>query len=142
MPHKFRDLIVWQRSMEMVTDVYRLSARFPSNEQFGLTSQLRRAAVSIPLNIAEGSGSDSPNEFKRFLDIALKSTYETMTAVEIGQRLGYLKQQECADLLSQTDHIAAMIVGLTNHQRSLPGYKAMREDPPEYTTTLEADVDD
>ena len=58
MPHKFRDLIVWQRAMELVTDIYRLSGKFPSNEQFGLTSQLRRAAVSIPLNIAEGSGSD------------------------------------------------------------------------------------
>ena len=142
MPHKFRDLIVWQRAMELVTDVYRLSARFPSNEQFGLTSQLRRAAVSIPLNIAEGSGSDSPNEFKRFLDIALKSTYETMTALEIAQRLGYLKQPECADLLNQTDHIAAMIVGLTNHQRSLPGYKAVREEQFEYIITPEGDVDE
>ena len=142
MSHKFRDLIVWQRAMELVTDVYRLSSRFPSNEQFGLTSQLRRAAVSIPLNIAEGSGSDSPNEFKRFLDIALKSTYETMTAVEIAQRLGYLKQQECAELLSQTDQIAAMIVGLTNHQRSRPGYKPVREDAAEYITTPDAEVDE
>ncbi len=142
MPHKFRDLIVWQRAMDLVTDIYRLSGRFPSNEQFGLTSQLRRAAVSIPLNIAEGSGSDSPNEFKRFLDIALKSTYETMTAVEIAQRLGYLKQQECANLLSQTDHIAAMIVGLVNHQRSRPGYKPVREDAAEYITTPDANVDE
>ena len=142
MSHKFRDLIVWQRAMELVTDVYRLSSRFPSNEQFGLTSQLRRAAVSIPLNIAEGSGSDSPNEFKRFLDIALKSTYETMTAVEIAQRLGFLKQQECAELLGQTDQIAAMIVGLTNHQRSRPGYKPVREDAAEYITTPDAEVDE
>ena len=65
-----------------------------------------------------------------------------MTAVEIGQRLGYLKQQECTDLLDQTDHIAAMIVGLANHQRSRSGYKPVREDASEYITAPNADVDE
>ena len=86
MAHKFRDLRVWQQAMDLVTDVYRLTQRFPQHEQFGLTSQLRRAAVSIPLNIAEGAGSESPKEFKRFLDIAMRSTYETMTAIDIAVR--------------------------------------------------------
>ena len=78
MPHKFRELMIWQRAMDLVTHVYLLSRQFPQDELFGLTSQLRRAATSIALNIAEGAGGSSANDFKRFLDIALKSTYETI----------------------------------------------------------------
>ncbi len=66
MSHRFRDLIVWQRAMQFVTQIYVLTRDFPQHELFGLTSQLRRAAISVPLNIAEGAGSDSSNEFKRF----------------------------------------------------------------------------
>ena len=87
--HKFRELKVWQRAMDFVTGIYRVSARFPHPEQSGLTSQIRRAALSIPLNIAEGAGADSDAEFRRFLSYALRSTYEVMTALEIAQRLGY-----------------------------------------------------
>lgn len=115
MAHKFRDLHVWQQAMEMVTDVYRLTRGFPQHEQFGLTNQLRCAAVSIPLNIAGGAGSDSTKEFKRFLDISRRSTYETMTAIEIATRLDYCEQAAVLTLLDQVDHIAAMIVKLTRN---------------------------
>jgi four helix bundle protein len=111
--HKFRELKVWQRAMDFVTEIYRVSARFPRPEQFGLTSQIRRAAVSIPLNIAEGAGAGSDAEFRRFLSYALRSTYEVMTALEIAQRLGYCSPEKTQELLDEADEIAAMIVGLS-----------------------------
>ena len=85
--HEFRELKVWQRAMDFATEIYRVSAGFPRSEQFGLTSQIRRAATSIPLNIAEGAGAGSNAEFRQFLSYALRSTYEVMTALEIAQRL-------------------------------------------------------
>ncbi len=111
--HKFRELKVWQRSMGFVTEIYRVSAEYPKAEQFGLTSQLRRAAVSVPLNIAEGAGSNSKADFQRFLGYALRSAYETMTALEIAHRLGYCALERNQTLLAQADEIAAMLVGLS-----------------------------
>jgi len=111
--HKFRELKVWQRGMGFVTEVYRISANFPHTEQFGLTNQLRRAAISIPLNIAEGAGAGSNKEFQRFLSFALRSTYEVMTALEIAERLGYCKDDELKPLLDEADEVAAMTVGLS-----------------------------
>ncbi len=89
MAHKFRDLSAWQQAMDLVTDVYHRLQRFPQHEQFGLTSQLHQAPISIPLNTAEGVGNESPQKFNRFFDIAIRSTYETMTAIEIAVRLHY-----------------------------------------------------
>lgn len=111
--HKFRELKVWQRAMDFVTEIYRVSARFPRSEQFGLTDQIRRAAISVPLNIAEGAGAGSNAEFRRFLSYALRSTYEVMTALEIAQRLGYCSLEKTQELLDEADEIAAMIVGLS-----------------------------
>jgi four helix bundle protein len=99
--------------MDFVTEVYKVSASFPRAEQFGLTSQIRRAATSIPLNIAEGTGCGTNPEFQRFLGYALRSAYEVMTASEIAQRLGYCSPDETQALLSEADQIAAMIVGLS-----------------------------
>ena len=111
--HKFRELKVWQRAMDLVVEVYHLTQTFPSSEQFGLISQLRRAAVSISLNIAEGAGSGTDPEFRRFLRMALRSCYEVMTGLEIGRRLGYCDDQQVNALLQEADEIAAMIVGLS-----------------------------
>ncbi len=111
--HKFRKLRVWQRAMDFVTEIYKISSRFPKSEQFGLTSQIRRAAISIPLNIAEGAGAGSNSEFQRFLNYALRSTYEVMSALEIAEKLGYMKVEEPIPLLDESDQIAAMIVGLS-----------------------------
>ncbi len=111
--HKSRELKVWQRSMDLTVEVYHLTQTFPSSEQFGLISQLRRAAVSISLNIAEGAGSGTNPEFQRFLRMALRSSYEVMTGLEIGCRLGYCDDQRMNILLQEADEIAAMIVGLS-----------------------------
>ncbi|MES0350353.1 MAG: four helix bundle protein [Desulfobacteria bacterium] len=109
--HDFRKLEVWKRGMGFVTEIYRISAGFPQTEQFGLTNQLRRAAISIPLNIAEGAGSSSEPEFRKFLSYALRSTYEVMTALEISQNLGYSSSEKMAGSQDEADEIAAMIVG-------------------------------
>ena len=111
--HKFRELKVWQRAMDFVTEIYRASAKFPRPEQFGLTSQIRRAAVSIALNIAEGAGASSNAQFRQFLSYSLRSTYEAMTALEISQRLGYCPSERTQALLDEADEIAAMTVGLS-----------------------------
>jgi four helix bundle protein len=111
--HKFRELKVWQRAMDFVTESYRVSATFPGSEQFGLTSQMRRAATCIPLNIAEGAGSGSNAEFCQFLSYALRSTYEVMTALEIAQRLACCSLDKTQELFGEADEIAAMIVGLS-----------------------------
>ena len=111
--YRFRELKVWQRAMTFVTEIYKMSREFPRSEQFGLTSQIRRAASSIPLNIAEGAGAGSNAEFRRFLSFSLRSTYEVMTALEIAQRLTYCSPEKTRVLQSEADQIAAMIVGLS-----------------------------
>ncbi len=85
----FRDLQVWQRSMELTLVVYRLTQKFPREEVYGLTSQLRRCAVSIPSNIAEGQGRLNTREFKQFLGIARGSNCELQTQLEIARKLGF-----------------------------------------------------
>lgn len=112
MAHRFRELKVWQDSMLFVKEVYTFTQDFPKEELYGLTSQTRRAALSIPLNISEGAGNESGKEFARFLGFALRSTYETMTAIELAARLGFANQERCHSLIKQADHIAAMLVGL------------------------------
>ncbi len=84
----YRDLQVWQRSMELTVLIYKLTASFPREEVYGLTSQLRRCAVSIPSNIAEGQGRLNTREFKQFLGIARGSNCELQTQLEITRRLG------------------------------------------------------
>lgn len=84
-----KDLKVWQESMELVIQIYKISNGFPNHEIYGLSSQIRRAAVSIPSNIAEGAGRKSNKEFMQFLFISLGSLSEVETQLEISQRLGY-----------------------------------------------------
>ena len=86
----YRDLEVWQKAMSFVEDVYKAVRTFPREEQYGLADQIRRAAVSIPSNIAEGFGRDSNAEFLRFLSISRGSLYEVSTQLEIARRIGYL----------------------------------------------------
>ena len=98
--------------MSFIEVLYRVTQKFPTRETYGLTSQLRRAAVSIALNIAEGSGSDSDVEFRRFLTIALRSAYEVMCGVEVASRLQYCVAQDSNDLLLKCNELSAMITGL------------------------------
>ena len=96
-----------------MTEIYKASGNFPRSEQFGLIGQIRRAAISIPLNIAEGSGAGSNTEFQRFLSYARRSAYEVMSALEIAKRLGYCRDEKLNNLLEESDEIATMIVGLS-----------------------------
>lgn len=110
MPVKsYRDLRVWQSAMELVTDVYCLTNKFPKNEDFGLTSQVRRAAVSVPSNIAEGHARVSDKEFYRFLSIALGSLAELETQLMISEKLGYSSSENIQDMLSRSDQIGKQI---------------------------------
>ncbi len=109
---KFRKLTVWQRSIKFVTFIYEITSKFPNEERFGLVNQIRRAAVSISLNIAEGSGTGSDAEFIRFLKMAQRSAYEVLAALEIAINL---KMTALAGLQSaslEVDELSAMIGGL------------------------------
>ena len=89
MGDSYRDLLVWQRSIQMTIAIYRLTVSFPKEEQYGLTSQLRRAAVSVASNIAEGYGRGTRGEYKQFLGMARGSNYEVQTQLVITRELGY-----------------------------------------------------
>src|SRR3989338_7486480 len=90
----FRDLRIWQNGKVLVVEIYKLTDKFPRSEDFGLTSQMRRAAVSIPANIAEGFNRDQPKEFKRYLHIALGSSAELETFIEIAKELKYISSEQ------------------------------------------------
>jgi four helix bundle protein len=109
----YRDLRVWKEAVEFVKDVYVLTSRFPANEIYGLTSQIRRAAVSIPSNIAEGQGRNSPKEFRQFLGIALGSIGELETQLIISGKIEYLSQNELSPLLNRLDDFRKMLKSLS-----------------------------
>lgn len=114
----FRDLLVWQKSMSLVTDVYRASASFPPDERFGLTSQLRRRVVSIPSNIAEGFGRDTTNDYLRFWGIAKGSLYKSQTQIEIGRNLQFIEDSRFSTLLEQAREIERMLTSMTRKLRN------------------------
>ncbi|CAN5777203.1 four helix bundle protein [soil metagenome] len=105
----YRELIVWQKSMQFVTDIYRVTESLPSLEQFGLTAQIRRAAVSIPSNIAEGFGRQLSGDFVRFLTIARGSLYEVQTQIEIAFNLRFLRDDAVNALSTQASEIERML---------------------------------
>ena len=107
-----RDLDVWMKSMELVTQIYRMTKGFPTDELYGLISQMRRSAVSIPSNIAEGAGRGSQKEFIQFLYIALGSLAELETQLQISKNLEYLDDiEDCRNMIQR---IRKMIIGLMN----------------------------
>ncbi len=112
MKQDFRDLIVWQKAVAFVTDVYRATQSFPNDERFGLTSQLRRAAVSIPSNIAEGQGRSTRGEFRQFLGNAKGSLCEVETQLVIAENLSYLKEPQ--PLIEKLHEVARLLNGLMN----------------------------
>lgn len=112
----YRELKVWQSAMQLAEEAYRLAGGFPKQEIYGLTSQLQRSAVSIPSNIAEGQGRNSPNEFRHFLGIALGSLAELETQILLAQRFNYISEQECGRAFQLADEIGKMLKGL---QKSL-----------------------
>ena len=108
----YRDLVVWQKAMEMVTEIYRITQAFPREEIYGLTSQIRRAAISIPSNIAEGQGRLTRGEFRQFLGHAKGSLAELETQILIAQNLGYI--QNPSPLLDRVAAVARLLNGLLN----------------------------
>lgn len=111
--HNFRKLKIYQRAIAFAVEIYRFSNAFPKSELYGLTGQIRRAAISISLNIAEGSGSSSGKEFQRFLDIARRSAYEVMSCLEIAAHLKFCVEKDGERLIAEADEIAAMITGFS-----------------------------
>jgi four helix bundle protein len=107
-----RDLIAWQKAMDLVTDIYRITKDFPREEMFGLTRQIRRAAVSVPSNLAEGHGRTSRKEFHPFVANARGSLVEVETQIEIAQRLGYLSQKESVRVLGLANEVGRIVNGL------------------------------
>ena len=112
MVQSYRDLVAWNKAMDLVTEIYRVTHNFPKEELFGLTSQLRRAAVSIPSNIAEGKGRLSKGEFRQFLGNARRSLAEVETQLIIAQKISYLDEPEINRLLSQVEEVGKIINGL------------------------------
>ncbi len=114
----FRDLKVWQRSMELTVAVYRLTHDFPREESFGLTSQLRRSAISIPSNIAEGHGRMNPREFKHFLLIARGSNSELQTQLEVAVLLKFANGQLLNHAQGLSDEVENMLFALLGRMRN------------------------
>jgi four helix bundle protein len=111
---KYSELIAWQKAMDLVESVYKATASFPREEIYGLTSQVRRAAVSVPSNIAEGQGRKSTMEFLHHLSIAYGSLTETETQLLIAGRLAYLEQKKVDHLIDQTNEVGRLLNGLSN----------------------------
>lgn len=99
--HNFQELIIWQKAMDITENVYRLSAEFPKEEKYGLTSQIRRSAVSVPSNIAEGAGRNTNGEFKNFLGIASGSSNELFTQLLLSHRLDLVPKKQVEPILNQ-----------------------------------------
>jgi four helix bundle protein len=116
----YRDLEVWRRSIDLVEAIYRASSAWPSDERFGLTSQIRRAAVSVPSNIAEGAARRGTREFLQFLSIAKGSLAEVETQLTLAGRLGYLPAAAEEMLLGSAPEIGRMLAGLTKALRTRP----------------------
>lgn len=109
---RYSDLVVWQKALVWVERVYAATREWPADERFGLTSQVRRAAVSVPSNIAEGCARRSTPEFLRYLAIARGSLAEAETQLIIAGRLGYLAQVPLSGLIDDADEISRMLAGL------------------------------
>ena len=112
MSYSYRDLTVWQKSMALVKLIYLETRLFPKEEIFGLTSQMRRAAVSIPCNIAEGQGRASKKEFKQFIAISRGSVLELQTQLQLAAELGFMSAEKTTVLIDRTEELLRMLNAL------------------------------
>ena len=112
---RYRDLVVWQRSRKLASDIYRTTQRFPKSEMFGLTQQIRRAALSVVCNIAEGHGRGSPNDIVRFLVIARGSLFEIEAQAILAADLEYLSVEHSDELVTQALDVIRLLNGLIRH---------------------------
>ncbi len=112
--NSYKDLIAWQKAMDLVVKVYALTKTFPTDERFGLISQMNRAAVSIPSNIAEGWGRNSTQNYIQFLRISRASLFEIETQLEIAQRLNFISPNDFKILNKEIDSLSKVLNGLIN----------------------------
>lgn len=115
----FRQLDIWKSGINLVTDIYKILELFPNNEKYGLRSQLSRATISIPLNIAEGCAKDSQKEFVRFLKISLGSSFEVETQIIISIRLGYISDTKGNDIIDKLHILQKRINALVKYAINL-----------------------
>ena len=120
MIESYKDLIVWQKSMNLVEDIYNTTHDFPLKEQFVLTSQIRRAAISIPSNIAEGYGRNTTKNYIQFLTISRGSLFELETQIELCRRLKYLSDEKFKEIEMKTIEISKMLTALINKLKKKP----------------------
>ncbi|OGR07832.1 MAG: four helix bundle protein [Deltaproteobacteria bacterium RIFOXYD12_FULL_50_9] len=118
----YKDLVVWQKGMDLVEMVYQVTKSFPKEELYGLTNQIRRAVVSIPSNIAEGHARHSTAEYRNFLSIARGSLAEVETQLLIAERLKYIEQQQLTEILSVQTEVNKMVNALINKLAPTPPY--------------------
>lgn len=123
-PHQ--KLEAWSRAIELVIDVYKSTDQFPKEERYGLTGQIRRAAVSIPANLAEGAGRRSQKEFAHFLSNSQGSASELETELIIAKRLGYLDELTFARLIDQVERVGRLITGVVRHISGGPTFTRTR----------------
>lgn len=116
----YKDLIVWQKGMRLVSEIYKLTERFPKSEVFGLTSQIRRAAVSIPANLAEGYGRKHRAEYAQFVKIAFGSGAELETHLLIAQNINFIKKEEAAEAEALLDEVMRMLNKLSSSLAAKP----------------------
>jgi four helix bundle protein len=121
MPQDFHDLTVWQRAIELTVCIYRLTQRFPKEEMYGLVSQLRRASVSVASNIAEGRGRLNPAEFRRFLGIALGSTFEVQTQLIVARRLNFGNEKTIDEAAALGNQVSKMLTSFIQKLGSRSG---------------------
>ena len=114
----FEKLDVWQRAVDLAAFIYDVTGKFPSDERFGITSQMRRATVSVSSNIAEGSSRSSRQDFARFVELAVGSLYELVSQGFIAQKQGFLDEQVFQKLYSDSEELIRMLSGLRNQLRS------------------------
>jgi four helix bundle protein len=115
MAQSFRDLKVWQSSIELTVQVYQYTQAFPRDEVFGISAQMRRASVSIASNIAEGSARGTKRDFRQFVKTARGSNCELQTQLVIARRLGFGEQMKCDEIEARSHEIGRMLTGLSNY---------------------------
>ena len=116
--HRFKDLTVWKKSVDLAVDIYQVTKKFPTDERFGLISQINRCGVSIPSNIAEGAGRNTDGEFNHFLGISVGSSCELETQLIIANRLNFLRQDNLDVLSNKIIDIQNMTFGLQKSLKS------------------------
>ena len=132
--HNFKELKIWQKALDLSVDVYKVTALLPKEDRYGLISQIKRSAVSIPSNIAEGAGRNSVKEFLYFLSIANGSSYELQTQLLISNKLNFLKDDLLERMLNNLDEIQKMNY---NFQKTLKKNSLKTDDKSKKRETIE-----